>query len=153
LDYLSKSTDGAEAKTVYATMKADCIRYQQEMQLGVRNTSLNDDAVKLYNQALEYAKVLKPTHPVILYAATNYAVFLYEILDFVEKAIETSKHYFDSALFAMEGMEEASAEDSFRCMQVLRDNFTLWQVDKKMENKDNDFEDIPEEEGQDEKAN
>jgi hypothetical protein len=36
----------------------------------------------------------------------------------------------------MESMEEASMEDSLRSMQILRDNFTLWGIDIKLENRD-----------------
>lgn len=33
-------------------------------------------------------------------------------------------------------MRKESEEDSLRAMQLLRDNFTLWEIDKKIDNRD-----------------
>jgi len=38
-----------------------------------------EEAIKLYEKALEESLPLRVTHPVVLYAACNFSVFLFEI--------------------------------------------------------------------------
>lgn len=65
--------------------------------------------------------------------ALNYSVFIFDSLKDTSQAIELAKNAFDQALFDLESVEEERINETLRVMQLLKDNFTLWQVDQRHE--------------------
>lgn len=131
-DLLALATT-AESRTFYLKMHADYQRYVADASLTDGYKPKIEEAKGLYEQALREAEQLFPTHPLKMAVALNFSVFLFDNLKDTKQAIELAKNAFDQALFDFESVDEEIMTETLRVMQLLKDNFTLWQVDQKHE--------------------
>jgi len=124
-------------------LHADYSRYLLELREDVK---LTEEANDHYKQAIKLEEALPVTNELRLSTALNYSVFLYEQRRRVDLAIEVAKEAFDQALFELEKVEEENMNNTLRVMQLLRDNFELWEVDLRKEKEkeaDSRLEDNP----------
>ena len=125
-----------EGRTFWLKVIADMKRYLADAdQTSRRGIYLQevDDAKEAYEDAIREAENLFSTHPLRLATALNYSVFLYDNMHQNLKAIELAKSAFDLALFDLESVEEERIQETLRVMQLLKDNFTLWNIDLKFD--------------------
>lgn len=92
---------------------------------------LIEEARTTYEMATSEAENLFSTHPLRLATALNHSVFLAEQLHQHALAIDVAKGAFDAALFDIQTISEDQIEEVLRAMQLLRDNYTLWELDRK----------------------
>jgi hypothetical protein len=90
-----------------------------------------EEARSTYEMATSEVENLFSTHPIRLATALNYSVFLAEQLHQHALAIEVAKGAFDAALFDIQTISEDQIEEVLRAMQLLRDNYSLWELDRK----------------------
>lgn len=117
-----------EAKAFYYKMKGDYFRYQAEV-VGEpdRRRKIVSTADRSYKEAIELAeRALKPTNPIRLGLALNYAVFLYEVKNAGRRAIRLAQEAFEAALGQLDSLKQESYKDSTIIMQLIRDNVKMW---------------------------
>ena len=78
---------------------------------------------------MKLAEELPSTNPIRLGIGLNYSVFLYEIEENPEEALELAKKTFAEAIADVEEIEEEHYKDSTVIFSLLRDNLTLWTSD------------------------
>jgi len=132
-----------EFKLIYIKMIADYHRYGAEYSEGEIRENYVRHSKESYEKAhTKAAKFLSPFNECRLGIALNYAVFVYEILDDVEKALEIATNAKDAGLKAMKNQNESinlvettNENNSKIILQFLNDNVVAWQ-----NLKDNEFE-------------
>jgi hypothetical protein len=126
LEDVEASTHPPLSKVFYLKMKGDYNRYSAEVTTGEKGNEFTNKAKEAYEEAMEAAGRLRPTHPIKLGLALNFSVFQYEIMGDPEKACEIAKGAFDNAVAELDNLKQESYKDSTLIMQLLRDNLTLW---------------------------
>jgi len=125
---LDKPTqDKVEAQVFYLKMCGDYYRYLAEFQK--KDEAIKKLASTKYNEALDLAENLPPTHPTRLGLALNASVCFYEIIGDKQKACGLAKKAFDEAIQKLDSLSDSTYKDSTLIMQLLRDNLTLWNAD------------------------
>jgi 14-3-3 protein beta/theta/zeta len=132
---LKKCDDDVEAEVFYLKMKGDYYRYLAEVKTDKDREDVVGKAEEAYQEALDKAAGLTPTHPIRLGLALNFSVFYYEIKNAPDKACELAKTAFDEAIADLDTLKEESYKDSTLIMQLLRDNLTLWTAESDGEEK------------------
>ena len=112
-------------------MKADYKRYLVEITYGKDRDDMIAETKELYEKASVQCESLFSTHPLRLATALNQAVFLAECCHELESAIDVGKSAFEAALYDLQALGEDKMTESLRAMQLLRDNYTLWEIDLK----------------------
>lgn len=125
--HVLKLTQSNEGKVFFLKLKADSYRWMSEItanEAQIKNVELSGLA---YQEAWGLAtKEMKPTSPIRLGLALNYAVYYYEIKQDEAKACELAKKAFDEAIEKLDEIGDDEYKDSTTVMQLLRDNLTLW---------------------------
>lgn len=113
-------------------MQGDMKRYLIEIMRGEAKKEVIEETRLIYDNAMHESENLFSTHPLRLATALNHAVFLAEIVHDVQTAIEIAKASFEAALFDLQAIGEDKLEETLRVMQLLKDNYTLWDIDLKV---------------------
>lgn len=115
----------ALVRVFYCKMKGDYYRYLSEMpENGLICPSSH--TLSFYQDAMNVAYELPPTHPTRLSLALNLSLFYYETLQSPLQACELAKQAFDAAITELDTLPEEHYSDSVLLMQLLRDNLTHW---------------------------
>ena len=118
----------AVARVFYCKMKGDYYRYLSELpQSGL--ISRNSHTLIFYQDAMNVAYELPPTHPTRLSLALNLSLFYYETMQSPQQACELAKQAFDSACTELDTTPEDHYKDSVLLMQLLRDNLVQWTLE------------------------
>jgi 14-3-3 protein epsilon len=129
-EQMLRISESFESRTFFLKMIGDYKRYLIEVTRDKEEKKeLKKDAKKDYEQATTEAENLFSTHPLRLAAFLNYSVYLAEIELEVATAIEIAKAAFEAALFDIQAIGEDKLNETLRVMQLLKDNYTLWQLD------------------------
>lgn len=119
-----------ESKVYFLKMQGDFHRYILEFVASENLKKSNrDELVKAYEAATGYADDLKPTHPLRLNVALNYAVYYFEIEKKTQDACNLAMAAFDEAIQEMDKLDEATYQDTMNMMQLIRDNVSSWTSD------------------------
>merc|ERR1719215_818223 len=108
-------------------MQGDYYRYQAEFAHGEPRETYAKKASQAYEEGMEAAKGLLPTHPVRLGLALNFSVFQHEVLQTCDDAKKTANcalTQFDDAR-----MQEPACvvdNDAELTKQLIMDNLNLW---------------------------
>mmetsp|Transcript_41741 Transcript_41741/g.40098 ORF Transcript_41741/g.40098 Transcript_41741/m.40098 type:complete len:152 (-) Transcript_41741:31-486(-) len=114
-------------------MSADYKRYQADFMTGELFKSKMEEAKKDYDLAHSYGSELFTCHPLRLAIALNFAVFVNDIMHLPKQAVQIAKEAFENALFELETVEEEKINETLRVMQLLKDNYALWEMDVKVD--------------------
>jgi len=140
LDLIDKrllpSASGVESKVFWHKMKGDYYRYIAEYERETRRQSVQDEAFKSYQTALDEGKGLLCTNSILLGLALNFSVFYYEIMNDKDKACEMAKKYFDAAIPEIDKLEGDDYKDTTLILQLLRDNLSLWTANESDDDSD-----------------
>ncbi len=129
LERLINDTRNEESAAFYLKMKADYYRYLAEISTGDEQKHLLDEAKSIYENAENKCDSLFSTHPLRLATALNHSVHLAENFHDFSEAIDLAKSAFEAALFDLQALNDDQLHETLRVMQLLRDNYTLWEVD------------------------
>ncbi|KAL8506410.1 hypothetical protein ACS0TY_017332 [Phlomoides rotata] len=114
----------------YLKMKGDYFKYLAEFRTGMDRSEASDESLKAYEDAMKIAREeLPPTHPIRLGLALNYSVFCYEISFSPERAMEITEEAYDEAYPGLGRLNEEEYKDSNKILQLLKDNYTLWNAE------------------------
>jgi len=128
--FLLPNSKSEESKIFFLKMKGDYNRYLTEFLTDDEGNEAIDHAREAYIKAEDLAtENLPPTHPLRLGLFLNYSVFLYEILNQPNVAIEMVRKTFNEAIQSIDSVGEDVYKDVTLIMQLLRDNLTLWTTD------------------------
>jgi len=117
-------------KIFYYKMLADYFRYSIDF--------LNDgdesqeymeaisEALANYKYAMKASVHLESTSPIFLALVLNYSVFLNDMQNDPETAIEVAQEAFDEAINGVKYLAEEDHKESTLLLQRLRDNLQLW---------------------------
>ena len=125
---LLPASNSAEARVFYHKMKADYLRYVCEfMEDGDEKTETTEKTKYFYEEAINIAKNdIPPYKPSYLGLLLNYSVFLYEIMDHKEEALELSKKTYAESNQLLDDNSENSYQEASMILQLLHDNILLW---------------------------
>jgi len=130
-DFDEAKTQQLESQAYYLKMLGDYWRYLSE---AAPTEESQEQAHKSYEDAWLIAKsFMAPTHPTRLGLALNSSVFVQEIRKNTVRAQEIAGEAFNSAIAALDTLNDASYKDSTLIMQLLRDNLTIWQQQSEAE--------------------
>merc|ERR1712057_46498 len=122
-----------EVLVFFHKMEGDYNRYGAEITDGEEKKEFAGKAEAAYAKATKLGMDpedgglnLPPTNPIRLGLALNYSVFMYEILEEKNKAMEVAKSAFDDAIAKIDELDEEQYRDSTLIMQLLKDNLSLW---------------------------
>jgi hypothetical protein len=119
------NANDAAARVFYCKMKGDYYRYISELPQN-ELISHNSHTLIFYQDAMNVAYELPPTHPTRLGLALNLSLFYYETLQSPQQACQLAKQAFDAAITELDTLPEEHYRDSVLLMQLLRDNLTQW---------------------------
>jgi hypothetical protein len=122
-----------DSRAFYWKMKADYSRYLTELPAppGKERRKQLEEVKRYYERAVNECDNLLSTHPLRLATALNQAVFLAENMQLLTLAIDIAKSAFEAALYDLQTLNESEQGETLRAMQLLRDNYTLWEIDNK----------------------
>lgn len=124
---LSRSTVYPEERVFYEKMKGDFYRYICENRPREEVEEYINNAKQCYNDGLEIGRTeLSQASPTFLGLVLNYTVFLYEIMDLKEEAIELSKRTFTDTQDLIDTMDDNSFSESSMILHLLQDNCQRW---------------------------
>lgn len=128
--FLLPNSKSELSKVFFLKMRGDYNRYLSEFMTDQEGNDAVDAAKEAYSEAQTLAEHnLADTHPLRLGLALNYSVFLYEIMNQVQDAIDLVRNTFKSAISHIDNVGEEQYKDVTLIMQLLRDNLTLWTTD------------------------
>ncbi|OHT00288.1 14-3-3 protein beta/alpha-B [Tritrichomonas foetus] len=122
------ATNDPENRVFYEKLKGDFYRYiceNREKDATIEEFILQ--AQNSYQAGLEIAKSeLSPTNYNYLGLVLNYTVFLYEIVDNKNEAIELSQNTYNEMVDMLDQMDDASYSDAAVILQLLKLNTQAW---------------------------
>lgn len=128
--FLLPNSKSELSKVFFLKMRGDYNRYLSEFMTDQEGNDAVDAAKEAYSEAQTLAEHnLADTHPLRLGLCLNYSVFLYEIMNQVQDAIDLVRNTFKSAISHIDNVGEEQYKDVTLIMQLLRDNLTLWTTD------------------------
>ena len=122
------ATSEPELRVFYEKLKGDFYRYICENREKTPEIEdLIQKASTCYQTGMEIAKSeLSPTNINFLGLVLNYTVFLYEIVENKNEAIELSKNTFMETVDLMDQMDDSSYSDTATILQLLKLNTKNW---------------------------
>lgn len=120
-----------QSRAFFLKIKADYKRYLAEIVKGQELSDTLEEAKILYEQAISECEYMHSTHPMRLAVSLNYSVFLAEQTQSLAMAVDVAKAAFEAGLYDLQSLSEDRMNDTLRVMQLLRDNYTLWEIDLK----------------------
>jgi 14-3-3 protein epsilon len=128
-EFINKQ-DKNEAKVFFLKMAGDYHRYMCEYLSGEKLNKATQLSLENYKNAEKIAvESLESTNPIRLGLILNLSVFYFEIMKNYEKAIQTAKDGFDTAIANIEALTDEEYKDATTIMQLIRDNLTLWSTE------------------------
>ena len=125
--YLIPNAQDSETKILYMKIKADYYRYHCEFAEGDIFEEMKSNAEKIYKEAYELAlKDIDIYNSVRLGLALNYSVFLYEIMENKNEAVDIAQKAYDDAMKVVDDMETKRTSDNLLLIQLLKENLNLW---------------------------
>lgn len=117
-----------EAQLFYEKLKADYYRYICEAKEGDEKKESAAKAKECYERALEIAKdQIQPFKPSYLGLILNYSVYLYEIAEQKDKAIELAKTTKDEVENTIDqNTDDESFTEANTILNLLLENVELW---------------------------
>lgn len=115
-----------DTKVFYQKLEADYYRYSVEFKTGEERKTNSDKAKVAYETAMDIAQKLQKANPQFLGLALNYSVFLYEIAEEKQKAIELADNTFKGAVDLLDELSEDEYSEATLVLQLLKDNVALW---------------------------
>ena len=120
-----------EDQVFYLKLKADYYRYMCEVHTGEAKEELAKPAEKAYKEALSIANAkISQTRPEYLGVILNYTVFLYEILEKKEEALDLAQKTYQEICTKIN--DDASAETR-QTIKSMHDNIENWKASLSME--------------------
>jgi len=121
-------TTEPESIVFYGKLKGDYYRYLCEAAEDQERDSYQKLATESYEKAFELCqKDLKPFEPTSLGLVLNYSVFLFEIIQDKQKAIDLAKKALEESTPLIDQNSENSLHEVKEIMSRLGDNINLWQ--------------------------
>lgn len=116
------------SKVFYLKLKADYYRYSVEFQTKQEERDEGSrKAQEAYDTAMEIAALSLPkAHPTYLGLALNYSVFLYEIANQKDSAVELADKAFKEAVELVDDLIEEDYSEATLILQLLKDNASMW---------------------------
>ncbi|EAX89480.1 14-3-3 protein [Trichomonas vaginalis G3] len=127
-DSLIPAATTSEARVFYEGLKANYYRYVCEfIDDDDEKNTVAEKANQCYNSAIEIAKNdIPPYKPSYLGLLLNYSVFLYEILDKKEEAIELSQRTYNESSPLVEENSESSFNNATMILNLISENLAIW---------------------------
>lgn len=123
---LPAATD-ATTKVFYEKLKADYYRYSVEFKADADRKDGSDKAKASYESAMAIATAeLTKANPAYLGLALNFSVFLYEIINQKQEAIDLADKSFKEAVDLLDELAEDEYSEATLILQLLKDNVALW---------------------------
>lgn len=115
----------SESRVFYIKLEADYYSYICESK---PESSIVNKCKRLYEDAYEIAKnEICPNRPVFLELILKYSVFLYEIINMKQDAIELAQRtYNDTSTIVDDLSDDYSYSEATMILQILHDNVSLW---------------------------
>ncbi|OHT04575.1 14-3-3-like protein B [Tritrichomonas foetus] len=111
----------------YQKMRADYLRYMAEFKTGEDRDICVKKSEVSYQAALQLARrYLRPSDPLYLGLALNYAVCEFEMLNKRKEAIDFAEKVFNEAVKTLNELDEANYNESTSIMQLIREDITQW---------------------------
>jgi 14-3-3 protein epsilon len=125
---LAPAAFAPETRVYYEKLKADYYRYICEASKESPDfPQYAEDAKRCYENALEIAQAeLPPTSPNYLGLVLNFTVFLYEVMQLQNEAIDLSEKAYADNIDLVDTVDEASYSETVIILRLLRDNFIGW---------------------------
>ncbi|KAH0795340.1 14-3-3 protein [Histomonas meleagridis] len=116
-----------EAKVFYYKLKADYYRYISEAKEGEEKAEPAQKAQENYEKALEIANNELPKYsPSYLGVVLNYSVFLYDVAQKRQEAIDLATKTEQETSVLIEQNSEAQINEATSILQLLREDILLW---------------------------
>jgi 14-3-3 protein epsilon len=127
-DSLEPASFQAEERVFYEKMKADYYRYICETNKESPHFAhYSGRAKECYETALDVAQSeLPPASPSYLGLVLNFTVFLYEVMQLQNEAIELSEKTYADTQDLVDQVDDAVYGDTSEILHLLRDNFVGW---------------------------
>ncbi|OHT07350.1 14-3-3-like protein 2 [Tritrichomonas foetus] len=120
-----------EQRVFYEKLKGDYYRYVCENRERSEIEPIIQQAAQCYEAGLEIARSeLQPINPTLLGLVLNYSVFLYDIMDMKNEAIELSSKTFNDTVDLVDNMDEATYADTALILRYLMQNHTNWKKER-----------------------
>jgi 14-3-3 protein epsilon len=124
---LRNTTSTSHSRAFYLKLKADYHRYQAEFECGADRKEAAGNALRAYKSAASEAERSVPaTDPIRLGIALNQAVFYFEILKSIDRAVDVAQNAFDDGIADLSDITNDQKQKSMATLQLLRDNLTIW---------------------------
>lgn len=115
------------SRVFYLKLKADYYRYLVEFKGNQEKQEGAAKAKRAYDAAMKIATESFPkAHPTYLGLALNYSVFLYEIADEKDTAVELADKTFKDAVELVDDLIEEDYSEATLILQLLKDNTAMW---------------------------
>ena len=115
-----------QTKVFYESLSADFWRYSIEFKSGEQKRIGSLQAKETYERAIELASELWKVKPVCVTLALQYSVFLYEVMELKEEAIEFAYNYFKDAIGVLDEIGEDDYSETTSKLANLRQNLGCW---------------------------
>jgi 14-3-3 protein epsilon len=116
-----------DQRVAYEKMKADYLRYVAEDKEAPTFAADSAQARQCYETAMEIATQEYPsTSPVFLGLVLNFTVFLYEIMELHNEAIELAQRTYAETIDLIEATADSAYNDSAKLLHLLRENYVGW---------------------------
>ena len=123
-------TVGVESKAYFAKIIADYNRYITEVQTPENKRQAEKTTYESYQEALNLSQSLHCCDPTRLGLLLNFAVFQFEVMGNVSKAIELGDDTLHSALEKVEEVDEETFQITCNLIKLLKENLLIWQEEK-----------------------
>jgi 14-3-3 protein epsilon len=116
-----------EQRVFYQKMEGDYYRYICENREDSNFTVYSNRAKECYDTALEIGRSeMAKTSPMYLGLVLNFSVFLYEIMQLQNEAIELSDRTFSETIDMIDNMDDSGYSETMMILKLLRDNHFSW---------------------------
>lgn len=123
---LLPASDEPEQRVFYEKMKGDYYRYICENKEGDID-GIVEKARQCYQAGLDIARTeLNSTNPTFLGLVLNYSVFLYEIMDHKNEAIDLSQKTFADTVDLVDNNDDATYSETTMILLLLHTNHNNW---------------------------
>ena len=120
-------SNSAEERVFYEKMEADYYRYMAEFHSDETRDEVISKAAEHYETALAISKSELPQVTTIaLGLILNYSVFLYEMMEKHQEAIELASTACQETIDLMDSLSDNTYQDTSKIIYLLRDNCQNW---------------------------
>lgn len=124
---LLPASNEPEQRVYFEKMKGDYYRYICENREGPEIEGIIEKASQCYQAGLDIARSeLNSTNPTFLGLVLNYSVFLYEIMDHKNEAIDLSQSTFNDTVDNIYNTDDATYSETTLILRLLQTNHKNW---------------------------